>query len=109
MKRLLVLLALVACAPRNDAVRFARTISKGAQCVAIAPDVALCDFGKVLAYCFSGEGKGSDCLGFADFRPKKPGPALVTDKPAETIGTDAKPAEDKPKAEEPAPAKEEKK
>jgi outer membrane biosynthesis protein TonB len=126
--RLIALFVLVSCArpavvapssPQNDAVRFARTIATTAACVPIVtdaalpanakpgelppPDAAVCDFGRLLAYCWSGEGAGSDCVGFADMRPKPPAAAPPKDeKPPAPVETAKKPDE-KPKAEPPKP------
>jgi hypothetical protein len=81
---------------RNAAEDYAQTLAKGAACLrfdvaAGQPDVALCDFGQVLAYCRVGIGAGSDCRIIADVRPAPP------DAKAETPTEPAKPESPKRK------------
>lgn len=98
MIRVTLLLALLACstpkavvapapAQKNLACQHAQTIApstclvevKGKVSVeggktVVKPDVALVDFGKALAYCWSGEGIAAACGLLADFNPPKEQP-----------------------------------
>lgn len=96
MIRITLLLTLIACqhskpavvAPkppaRNLACQHAQTIAPSVCLVevkggvevkdgktTVKPDVALVDFGKAVAYCWSGEGIAAACGLLADFNPPK--------------------------------------
>jgi hypothetical protein len=110
MRFVLLALVLIACAAPNAAIQHARTISAQAACTPIVtdaprpvnakpgdappPDTAICDIGRVLVYCWSGEGAGADCLGFADFRPRQQPsapPASAEPKPDASKADETKP------------------
>lgn len=97
--------------PRNEAVHYATAkVSPDAACVPLSTgasgkaDTALCDFGRVLAYCTSGIGIDGQCAALADFRPKAPEQPKAESTPAPSSAPSSPPAPaDKPKPEPPKP------
>lgn len=100
MLRLLPLALVFACskptpvtpkaAPENQAVVYAHLLTKDAHCAELGADTAVCDFGRVLAYCHVGNG-APGCDAFADMRPKQPEPPKAEEKKPEPAKPDEKP------------------
>lgn len=101
---------------RNLACEHAKTIGKSAQCLVemkgqpttigadgspvVKPDVAIVDFGKALAYCWSGEGIAAGCGMIANFNPP---PKEEAAAPASPAATPEPPKDAKAKAAAPKP------
>lgn len=90
-------------ARNNAGCDYAKSVSKNGVCLIQANDVhmhslagnelvvadtAIVDFGRVLAYCWSGPGAGSDCSVLANMNPQPPQQQPDAQKP--TADADAK-------------------
>lgn len=89
-------------APQGRAIDYARMLMAKVECVPLGGDAAICDFGRVLAYCHVGGDMVPGCDAIADLRPKKPEPKQEAPKPEQP---ETKPVEveaKKPDAKPPA-------